>query len=85
MRVIAYDPYIKKSKADSVGVLLYEDLEDVLREADVITFHTPLTTATRNMIAAREFALMKDGVILVNCARGGIVNEGDLYDALKSG
>ena len=85
MRVIAYDPYIKKNKADSAGVLLYENLEDVLREADVITFHTPLTTATRNIIAAREFALMKDGVILVNCARGGIVNEGDLYDALKSG
>lgn len=85
MRVIAYDPFVKKSKADSVGAILYDNLNDVLREADVITFHTPLTPKTRNMITGKEIALMKDGVILVNCARGGIVNEGDLYDALKSG
>ncbi len=85
MRVIAYDPYIKKSKADSLGVILYDNLNDVLREADVITFHTPLTPKTRNMVRSKEIALMKDGVILVNCARGGIVNEGDLYDALKAG
>ncbi len=85
MRVIAYDPYIKKSKADSVGAILYEDLNDVLREADVITFHTPLTPKTRNMITSKEIALMKNGVILINCARGGIINESDLYDALKSG
>ena len=54
MKVIAYDPYIKKSKADSVGVLLYDGLEDVLKEADVITFHTPLTRATKNMITAKR-------------------------------
>jgi D-3-phosphoglycerate dehydrogenase len=85
MKVIAFDPYIKKSKADAVGVLLYDQLEDLLCEADVITFHTPLTPDTRNMITRKEIALTKDGVILINCARGGIVNEGDLYDALKSG
>ncbi len=85
MRVIAYDPYIKKSKAESLGVTLHDNLSDVLREADVITFHTPLTPKTRNMVRSKEIALMKDGVILVNCARGGIVNEGDLYDALKAG
>jgi len=85
MKVVAYDPYIKKSKADAVGVILYNRLEEVLREADVITFHTPLTPATRNMITSRELALTKGNVILVNCARGGIVNEGDLYDALKKG
>ncbi len=85
MRIIAYDPYIKKTKADSVGVALCDRLEDVLRQADFLTFHTPLTPATRNMITIKEMALMKDGVILVNCARGGIVNESDLYDALKSG
>ena len=85
MRVIAYDPYIKKSKADSVGVILHDDLNDLLRESDVITFHTPLTPKTRNMVTSKELALMKDAVILVNCARGGIVNEGDLYDALKAG
>ena len=85
MKVIAYDPYIKKSKADAVGVILYDGLEDLLREADVITFHTPLTPMTKNMITAKELALLKRNVILVNCARGGIVNEGDLYDALKEG
>ena len=60
-------------------------LEDLLRESDVITFHTPLTPATKNMITANEIALTKRNVILVNCARGGIVNESDLYDALKAG
>ncbi len=85
MKVIAYDPYIKKSKADAAGVLLYDSLEDLLRESDVITFHTPLTPATKNMITANELALTKRNVILVNCARGGIVNESDLYDALKAG
>ncbi|HOT43215.1 MAG TPA: hydroxyacid dehydrogenase, partial [Syntrophorhabdaceae bacterium] len=85
MKVIAYDPYIKKSKADSLGVKLYDRLEDLLKEVDIITFHTPLTAATKNMITAREIGLMKDNVIFVNCARGGIVNENDLYEALKSG
>jgi D-3-phosphoglycerate dehydrogenase len=85
MKVIAYDPFIKKSKTDALGVTLYDSLEDLLKAVDVITFHTPLTPVTRNMISAAEIALMKDGVIFVNCARGGIVNEDDLYDALKSG
>ncbi len=85
MRVIAYDPYIKKSKAESVGVTLYDNLEDLLREVDIITVHTPLTPATRNMITKKEIAYTKNNVIFVNCARGGIVNERDLYDALKSG
>jgi D-3-phosphoglycerate dehydrogenase len=85
MKVIAYDPYIKKSKADSLGVILYDNLVDLLKTVDVITFHTPLTVATKNMITKKEIALMKDNVIFVNCARGGIVNEGDLYEELKSG
>ncbi len=85
MKIIAYDPYIKKSKADSLGVILYDKLEDLLREVNVITFHTPLTATTRNMITAKEMGMMKDDVIFVNCARGGIVNEDDLYNALKSG
>ncbi len=85
MKVIAYDPYIKKSKADSLGVKLYDRLEDLLKEVDIITFNTPLTAATKNMITSKEIKLMKDNVIFVNCARGGIVNENDLYEALKSG
>jgi D-3-phosphoglycerate dehydrogenase len=85
MKIISYDPYIKRSKADALGVMLYDKLEDLLKEVDIITFHTPLTPITKNMITAKEIALMKDGVIIVNCARGGIVNEDDLYDGLKSG
>jgi D-3-phosphoglycerate dehydrogenase len=85
MKVIAYDPFIKKAKADSLGVILYDRLEDLLRDVDVITFHTPLTPSTRNMIAAKEIALMKTGVIFVNCARGGIVDEEDLFNGLTSG
>ncbi|KAA0258219.1 phosphoglycerate dehydrogenase [Deferribacter autotrophicus] len=85
MKVVAYDPYIKKSKADSLGVTLLEKLEDLLKISDIITFHTPLTKETKNMITKKEIEMMKDRVILVNCARGGIINENDLYDALKSG
>jgi D-3-phosphoglycerate dehydrogenase len=70
MKVIAYDPYIKKSKAESLGVALYDELDDLLKVSDVITFHTPLTGTTRNMITAEKLAIMKDNVILVNCARG---------------
>ncbi|MDR2018460.1 MAG: phosphoglycerate dehydrogenase [Syntrophobacterales bacterium] len=85
MKIVAYDPYIKKSKAEAVGAVLRDSLVDLLKEADIVTFHTPLTSATRNMITAKEISIMKDGVIFVNCARGGIVNENDLYDGLVSG
>ncbi len=85
MKVIAYDPYIKKSKADSLGVTLYDSLDELLGEVDVVTFHTPLTSKTKNMITSEKISLMKDNVIFVNCARGGIVNEDDLYEALRSG
>jgi D-3-phosphoglycerate dehydrogenase len=85
MKIISYDPYIKKSKADVLGVELYDSLEKLLKEVDIITFHTPLTKETYNMVTAKEISLMKDGVIIINCARGGIVNEKDLYDAAKSG
>jgi len=85
MKVIAYDPYIKKEKAERLGVELVDDLEELLRRSDVITVHTPLTEETRNMITKREIEKMKDGVILLNIARGGIINEQDLYEALTSG
>ncbi len=85
MKIISYDPYIRKSKADSLGVTLCDDLETLLKQADVITVHTPLTNKTRNMITAKEIALMKENVILINCARGGIINEEALYDGLVSG
>lgn len=85
MKVIAFDPYIKKAKATGLGVTLHDRLEDVLALSDVITVHTPKTPETRDMISAPEFEAMKDGVLIINCARGGIINEDALYEAARSG
>jgi D-3-phosphoglycerate dehydrogenase len=84
MNVIAYDPYIP---AESIGKMGVEpvSLEELLARADCITVHTPITQETRNLLNADCFTKMKRGVLLVNCARGGIVNEGDLYQALREG
>jgi D-3-phosphoglycerate dehydrogenase / 2-oxoglutarate reductase len=84
MTVLVYDPYIPESRARELGVRL-TDLRTVLAQSDVITVHVPLTEETENLLAAREIALMKPGVRLVNCARGGIVHERDLLAALDSG
>lgn len=84
MEVITYDPYIDASKAMDAGVRYTTDLEDIL-QCDIITIHTPKNNETKNMITAKEIAKMKDGVILINCARGGLYNEDDLYEGLKSG
>lgn len=85
MRVIAYDPYIPDSRFEAFGVEKKAQLEDLLREADFITIHTPKTAETINMIGDREIELMKPGVRLVNCARGGLYNEDALARGLKSG
>jgi len=82
MRVIAYDPYISKEVAEKKGVDLVS-LDELLSRSDFISVHSPLTEETRNLIDKNAFRKMKDGVILINCARGGIVNEKDLYDAIK--
>src|SRR5262245_11691284 len=84
MNVLVYDPYIPESRARELGVRL-TDLRTVLSAADVITVHVPLTDETEGMLGAREMALMKPGVRIVNCARGGIVDEGALLVALESG
>ena len=83
MNVIAYDPYIKVERAEQFGVELV-NLNRLLKEADFITVHTPLTDETRGMIGKNEISKMKKNVRLVNCARGGIYDEDALYDALKS-
>jgi len=82
--LLVYDPYIAEAGAKDLGARL-TDYETLLRQSDVITFHVPLTSETENMMAARELALTKRGVRIVNCARGGIVNEADLLAALESG
>jgi D-3-phosphoglycerate dehydrogenase len=84
MEMIAYDPHISPEHAAKIGVALV-DFEDVCRKADFITLHSPLTKKTHHIIGARELAMMKDGVRLINCARGGLIDEQALYDALVSG
>ncbi len=84
MDVITYDPYIPSSKATDLGVKYTTNFDDIL-ECDFITIHTPKTKETINMISYEEIEKMKDGVILINCARGGLYNEDALYDALKKG
>ena len=81
---MAYDPYIAQAAAEKVGAELLS-FDALLAEADIITVHTPLTDETRGMIGAAEIDRLKDGVILINCARGGIYNENDLAAALTSG
>ncbi len=84
MKVMAYDPYIPKEKADRLGVKLIDNLHEMLRQIDILTIHAPLTHETKNMITKKEFELMKDGAVLINCARGGIVKDEDLIWALES-
>jgi D-3-phosphoglycerate dehydrogenase len=84
MNVIAYDPFLSEEKAKEMGVEKV-DLHDVFKRSDFITIHTPLTGETKNIINKKTLAEMKKGVRIINCARGGIINEKDLYDALSEG
>jgi D-3-phosphoglycerate dehydrogenase len=84
MKVVAFDPFLTPERAVEIGVEKVE-LDELLRRADFITLHTPLIDATRNIISAEAIAKMKDGVRIINCARGGLIDEAALYEALKSG
>ncbi|MDR3535918.1 MAG: phosphoglycerate dehydrogenase [Acetobacteraceae bacterium] len=84
MKVIAYDPYLSEKKAMDLGVEKVE-FEDLLARADIITLHTPLTDATRNILSRESLAKTKKGVRIINCARGGLVDEAALADAIRSG
>lgn len=85
MKVVAYDPYMSKAKAKELQVDLVEKLEDVFPLADFITAHMPMTDETRGMLNTEAFGKMKKGVKLLNCARGGIIDENDLVAAVESG
>ncbi len=85
MKVLAYDPYLAEEVAERIHVHLVGELDELLTQSHIITVHTPLTDETRGMIGAREIARMKDRVLLVNCARGGIYDEQAVYDGLVSG
>ena len=84
MEVVVYDPYISEKRATDFGTRLVS-LEELVRQADVISVHTPLNDETRDLVTAEHFAQMKDGVLIVNCARGGIINEAAMLAALESG
>ena len=84
MRVLAYDPYVSAAHAERLGVTMC-DLDELLAQADFITLHIPLTSATRNLIGKRELSRVKRGARLINCSRGGVVDEEALYEALEAG
>ncbi|RMD49210.1 MAG: phosphoglycerate dehydrogenase, partial [Alphaproteobacteria bacterium] len=85
MKVIAYDPFLSAERAAQLGVEKIEDLDDLLARADVITLHVPLTDKTRNILSREAIAKTRPGVIIVNAARGGLVDEEALAEALRSG
>jgi D-3-phosphoglycerate dehydrogenase len=84
MKTLAYDPFVSKERALDLGFKKVE-LEEIFTSSDFITLHVPKTKETQNMIAKDSIAKMKDGVRIINCARGGLINETDLAEAIKSG
>ena len=85
MRVLAYDPYLSAARAKTLQVELVENLEDALPQSDFVTMHMPLTDETRHMLDAKRLALLKKGARIVNCARGGLIDEQALAESLASG
>ncbi len=84
MEILGYDPFMSQERAEKLGITL-TTVDEIFAKADFVTFHTPLTKETKYMLDKPQFATMKKGVRIVNCARGGIVNEAALYDAIQEG
>jgi D-3-phosphoglycerate dehydrogenase len=84
MRVVAFDPYLSFEKAKALGIESVS-MEELFKQADYITVHTPLTDETKHAISDKQFGMMKKGVRILNCARGGIVDEAALVKAIESG
>ncbi|HUT30440.1 MAG TPA: phosphoglycerate dehydrogenase [Sedimentisphaerales bacterium] len=82
MKILGYDPFAAPTDADKIGIEITEDLDRIFKESDYITVHVPKNEQTLNMIGAEQMKMMKPTVRLINCARGGIINEDALYDAL---
>src|SRR5467141_2312811 len=85
MRVIAYDPYLSVTRARSLQVELVDELDDLLKSADCISLHTPLTAETHHILDAVRLSKTKRGVRIINCARGGLIDEAALVQALQDG
>ena len=84
MKVLAYDPYLSPDKAKQMGIILTGSLTELLEKSDFVTIHTPLTRETENLIGKEELGQMKKSAFLINTDRGGIVNEKDLFQAIRS-
>jgi D-3-phosphoglycerate dehydrogenase len=84
MRVLAYDPYLSAARAKSLNVELVERLDEIVPQADYITVHMPLTAETKHMINAERLQKARKGVRIINCARGGLIDETALHEALKT-
>lgn len=85
MKVIGYDPYLDPNTMRNNGIEPVSDIDRLIQEADIISLHIPLTGETKHIINSERIQKMKDGAILINCARGGVVDEEALYQALESG
>src|SRR5262245_18728600 len=85
MKVLGYDPFLATDRAAQLGIEALPDLDTMLPRVDFLTVHTPLTAETTDLLGSRELGLMKKGARIINCARGGIINENALAEALKSG
>lgn len=85
MQVLGYDPFMSAERAQEHGIELYRDFDEMIVKCDLLTVHTPLTEETKNLVNAERLAKMRKGVRLINCARGGIIDEEALADAIESG
>ena len=85
MRTAGYDPFLTSVQVEGMGAEYYSDYRELMRDCDVVSIHVPLTEQTRNMITGRELGLMKSTALLINCSRGGIIDEADLAEALNAG
>jgi len=84
MNIVGYDPYISEEVARSLGVKLLSDINELCKVSDFITLHVPLTPKTRHIIGREQISLMKKNAIIINCARGGLIDEKALYEALRN-
>ncbi|MBP8605077.1 MAG: phosphoglycerate dehydrogenase [Phycisphaerae bacterium] len=85
MKIIGYDPFAAPKEAEQLGVQITDNIEKIYREADYITLHIPRNEQTLNLITSKQLKMMKPTCRIINCARGGIINEDDLYNALSAG
>ncbi len=85
MKVIGYDPFVSAARAKELGIQLAASPQELFPLVDILTVHTPLNEQTKNLVSTKEINMMKKGVRLVNCARGGIYDEAALVEGLKCG